>query len=709
MEQRPPVVLVGLPRTGSTVLHRLLALHPALRAPCLWELLSPVAPPGAVGAGDPVAEAERYVADLHRTAPELARVHPTGAYEPEECEHLMNADFRNSVLGLLSYRVPSYASWLLAQDLTSAYELHRAQLAHVLARRPAPAGARLVLKSPSHLWHLPSLDRVYPGARFVVLERDVEEAIGSVCGLVVAARRRRSAGVDPVEIGREMTRRHAHRSREAVRVHRRPVGRRPVSAGPLHGSGGRSGGDHGPRSGLAGAPRRPGRARALARAPRAPPPSPAPPPPRGLRPARGRSTVRTADHGGVVMTGPSPHRDRLPYPFDREHCLSPLPHTGLLAEPGLARITLPSGDPAHLAVRHADVVRVLTDRRLSRRAMLSTPGGPRWTLADLEEPSLLGLDPPDHTRVRRLCAPAFRHDGVDGLAGAVDRHVGRLLDGLLAAGAGRAPVDLLATVALPLAEAVLFDVLGVSSVQRAPLARWARRKLSLTALPPEQARAGHLALRAHYEGLFFPARGGDALVPGGLFHRLRDAHLGGGLSRPELLATAVNLFVAGHATTAATLTNGVLALLNHPDQWQALRRDRRLLGPAVEEILRFDTIADVGLPRLAVADVTVGATLVRAGEAVVPSHAHAGRDPAVFDRPDSFDITRPPGPHLAFGHGPHHCIGAGLARLELRTAIGALAGRVPALRLAEPATALPFPGGSLIGGVSRLPVYTDAP
>ncbi|MFB9434595.1 sulfotransferase family protein [Streptomyces showdoensis] len=205
VEQRPPVVLVGLPRTGSTVLHRLLALHPALRAPCLWELLSPVAPPGAVGAGDPVAEAERYVADLHRTAPELARVHPTGAYEPEECEHLMNADFRNSVLGLLSYRVPSYASWLLAQDLTSAYELHRAQLAHVLARRPAPAGARLVLKSPSHLWHLPSLDRVYPGARFVVLERDVEEAIGSVCGLVVAARRRRSAGVDPVEIGREMT------------------------------------------------------------------------------------------------------------------------------------------------------------------------------------------------------------------------------------------------------------------------------------------------------------------------------------------------------------------------------------------------------------------------------------------------------------------------------------------------------------------------
>ncbi|MEV6979078.1 sulfotransferase [Kitasatospora sp. NPDC093806] len=204
MVQEPPVVLIGLPRTGSTLLHRLLAHHPALRAPRLWELLAPVTPPGA-GAADLVADAERHVADLTRTAPDLARVHPTGANEPEECEHLVNTDFRNSVLGLLSYRVPGYASWLAGQDLTAAYTLHRAQLAHILARRPAPAGARLLLKSPSHLWHLPALDRVHPGARFIVLERDLEEAIGSVCGLVFAARRKRSDAVDPVEIGRDMT------------------------------------------------------------------------------------------------------------------------------------------------------------------------------------------------------------------------------------------------------------------------------------------------------------------------------------------------------------------------------------------------------------------------------------------------------------------------------------------------------------------------
>ncbi|MGY0466449.1 cytochrome P450 [Kitasatospora sp. cg17-2] len=409
------------------------------------------------------------------------------------------------------------------------------------------------------------------------------------------------------------------------------------------------------------------------------------------------------------MTTAAPHPGRLPYPFDRAHCLSPMPHNGLLTLPGLARITLPSGDPAHLAVRHADVLRVLTDRRFSRRAMLTAPGGPRWTLADRDEPSLLGLDPPDHTRVRRLCAPAFRRDSVARLAPAVDGHVHRLLDAVLDAGTGPEPVDLHRAFALPLAEAVVCDILGVSSAHRAPLVEWARHKLSLTSLPPQRARAGHEALRAHYDRLFFSPRTADALVPGGLLHRLRDAHAAGHLSRPELLATAVNLFVAGHATTAATLTNGVLALLNHPNQWQALRADRTLLRPAVEEILRFDTIADVGLPRLAVADVTVAATTIRAGEAVVPSHAHAGRDPAVFVRPDDFDITRPPGPHLAFGHGPHRCIGADLALLELRTAIGALADRAPHLRLAEPATALPFLGGSLIGGVERLPVRTHAP
>ncbi|MGV9313624.1 sulfotransferase family protein [Streptomyces sp. NPDC003691] len=201
---REPVFIVGLPRTGSTLLHALLSRHPGLHAPQLWELLAPVSPPGAA-VRDLVGAAERYVAEHFRAAPALRALHPTSARSPEECEYLMTTDFRNAVLGLISYRVPGYASWLWEQDLTGAYRLHRAQLRHVLARRPAVPGARLVLKSPSHVWHLPSLAAVYPDARLVVLERDADAAIGSLCGLAMAARRKRSDDVRPREVGRQLT------------------------------------------------------------------------------------------------------------------------------------------------------------------------------------------------------------------------------------------------------------------------------------------------------------------------------------------------------------------------------------------------------------------------------------------------------------------------------------------------------------------------
>lgn len=405
---------------------------------------------------------------------------------------------------------------------------------------------------------------------------------------------------------------------------------------------------------------------------------------------------------------PLPQAERPAYPFERENCLAPMPYAELLCRERMTQVTMPSGDHAHLAVRHADVVQALTDRRLSRRAMLTTPGGPRMSLADLDEPSLLGLDPPDHTRVRRLCAPALKPATVATLRTPVRARTDALLDALATA---TGPVDLHSSLSMPLATGVLCDLLGVPEDRRAPLREWSRQKIALTSIPPQRARAGHRALRAHWNALLFEGpRPGSRLLPGGgLLRTLLDGHRAGHLSRPELLATAVNLFVAGHVTTAATLTNGLLQLLAHRDQWQALCRDHTLLDPAVHEILRYDTIADIGLPRLAMTDLHIGHTTIRTGEAVIPSHAHAGRDPRVFDAPDNFDITRTPGPHLAFGHGPHHCVGAPLALLELRTALTALTHRHPHLRLAEPPTALPFLNGTLIGGATRLPVHLTTP
>ncbi|MFE3600675.1 cytochrome P450 [Streptomyces sp. NPDC059096] len=393
------------------------------------------------------------------------------------------------------------------------------------------------------------------------------------------------------------------------------------------------------------------------------------------------------------------------YPFEREHCLSPFPHTDLLDQDRMAVVTMPSGHPAHLAVRHADVVRVLADRRFSRRAMLTAPDGPRMTHADLDEPSLLGLDPPDHTRVRRLCAPALSARAVEALRPALDTRVTRLLDSIDADAVADRPVDLHRAFSLPLATGMVCDLLGVPEEQRAPLLHWSRQKLALTSLPPDRTRAGHQALRAHWHHLLFggPHYGSGLSPGGGLLRTLLQSHQHGSISRAELLATAVNLYVAGHATTAATLTNGLLHLLIHRDQWQALRRDPALIDRAVLEILRYDTIADAALPRLATSDIRLGRTRIRAGEAVIPSHAHADRDPRVFTDPHTFDITRTPGPLLAFGHGPHRCIGARLALLELSTAFLAFSRRHPGLTVSRPVTRLPFLNGSLIGGVAQLP------
>ncbi|QNP68707.1 cytochrome P450 [Streptomyces roseirectus] len=373
----------------------------------------------------------------------------------------------------------------------------------------------------------------------------------------------------------------------------------------------------------------------------------------------------------------------LRYPFERADSLSPMPHLDLLRHDTLPRVLMPSGDPAHLALRHADVVQALSDGRLSRRAMFATPGGPRFTGADLDEPSLVGTDPPDHTRLRRLCAPAFRPDRIAALRTPVQQLTDRLLV---------QPTDLHADFAVPLVTHTVCDLLGVPHADRDQLLVWAHQKLALTG-PPDEARAGHRALREHFTTLTPDA---------GLLAGLAEAHRAGGLSGRERAAVAVNLFVAGATTTAAVLTNGLLCLLNHPAQYAALTPAR--VPGAVAEILRYDVAGDMGLPRLALAGLRIGATEVRAGEVVIPAHAYAGRDPAVHRDPDVFDIARRPVPGLAFGYGPHYCVGARLAVLLLETALTGVVARFPRLRLAVPARSLGWRNGTLTGGVGRLPV-----
>ncbi|MBX7266821.1 sulfotransferase [Micromonospora sp. Llam7] len=188
-------VVTGLHRTGTTLFQTLLAAHPGVRAPQLWELLAPAA---TQPAAELVAAATRYVDEYHRAAPAFAAIHPLHARKPEECHRLIANSFHSEIYGL-RYHVPGYLGWLARQDHTAAYALHREQLDAIVARDSG--GGHLVLKCPFHLWHAADLAATYPQARVVRLHRDPVAAVASVCSLTRTVRAARSAHVDPHEIG----------------------------------------------------------------------------------------------------------------------------------------------------------------------------------------------------------------------------------------------------------------------------------------------------------------------------------------------------------------------------------------------------------------------------------------------------------------------------------------------------------------------------
>lgn len=187
-------VITGLHRTGTTLLQSLLAAHPAVRAPQLWELLSPASRQDAQALID---SATRYVEEYHRAAPGFAAIHPLHARRPEECHRLIANSFQSEIFGM-RYRTPGYLDWLARQDHAAVYAFHREQLAAIVARRP---GRHVVLKCPFHLWHADDLAAAYPQARVVRLHRDPVTTIGSVCSLTRTIRAARSAHVDLDEIG----------------------------------------------------------------------------------------------------------------------------------------------------------------------------------------------------------------------------------------------------------------------------------------------------------------------------------------------------------------------------------------------------------------------------------------------------------------------------------------------------------------------------
>ncbi|GAA3671624.1 cytochrome P450 [Lentzea roselyniae] len=362
----------------------------------------------------------------------------------------------------------------------------------------------------------------------------------------------------------------------------------------------------------------------------------------------------------------------------------------------LARVKLPHGEEGWLLTRYDDVRLALGDPRfsLAQAAVRDTPRmGPQRIGAILTD-----LDPPDHTRLRRLLAHAFTVRRVEQLRAGAERIAGELLDEMEKAGP---PADLVTAYAVPLPGLMVCDLLGVPYTDRDHFQDLAAAFMSITAMTDEEklSRLGELA--AYLSGLADQRREHqeDDLISALVVAQEE----GDRLTADELVQLTVLLLGAGYDSTAAHIANSVYTLLQFPGQAELLRSNPELMPAAVEELLRWipaQEISDI-LPRYALEDVELSGGTVQAGEPVLLAKHAANRDPRQYPDPDRFDVTRNAKGHLTFGHGPHHCIGAQLARMDLQVALTAILERFPALRLAGD---VPWRTGMAMRGPLAMPV-----
>ncbi|TDU75190.1 cytochrome P450 [Streptomyces sp. KS 21] len=361
-------------------------------------------------------------------------------------------------------------------------------------------------------------------------------------------------------------------------------------------------------------------------------------------------------------------------------------------------VTAPEYAPTFLVVGYEEARHALNHPGLSKNWISSAvlPG----IATTPANSNMLEADPPHHTRLRRLVAREFTARRVQAMRPRVQQITDDLLDAM--ADRPQRTADLIKALAFPLPMTVIGELLGVPDLDRERFGYWSKEVLAPTSVNP--STTAHQKL-GDYLAELVEAKAKD---PGedllSALIRTRDED-GDALSPDELIGMAFLLLIAGHETTVNLISNGTRALLAHPDQLAALRADYDgLLDGAIEEMLRYDGPVQNTTYRYAREDMEIGGTAVPAGATVLVSLAGADRDPVRYEAPDTFDVRRAPQGHLAFGHGLHFCIGAPLARMEGRIAIRGLLERFPDLAEDPAGEAPTYIGGSLIRGVTRLPV-----
>ncbi|MFF5921990.1 cytochrome P450 [Streptomyces flavochromogenes] len=365
----------------------------------------------------------------------------------------------------------------------------------------------------------------------------------------------------------------------------------------------------------------------------------------------------------------------------------------------LSRVTLWDGRSVWLVSGHSAGRTLLSDPRLSTDS--THPDFPLTTqrasaVRRRRRAALLGWDDPEHNVQRRMLIPSFTLKRAELLRPRIQETVDRLLDAMEAAGP---PAELVSAFALPVPSIVICDLLGVPyedhdffEEQSARLLRGPTGEDTEDALAQLEGYLGDLIERKR-------RKPGEGVLDDLVARQLKD----GGPDREELVQLATILLIAGHETTANMISLGTYTLLRHPERLAELQADPGLVPAAVEELLRFLSIAD-GLLRVAREDVEIDGTIIRAGEGVVFSTSVINRDAAAYADPDTLDWSRSARHHLAFGFGIHQCLGQNLARAEMEIALGTLLRRLPGLRLAVPTEEISFKPGDTIQGMLELPV-----
>ena len=406
-----------------------------------------------------------------------------------------------------------------------------------------------------------------------------------------------------------------------------------------------------------------------------------------------------------VMLAPERWRNGVVYnPFSAAMARNPYPiYAELRARAPVHRNRLLD---AWVLSRHADVDAVLRDfRRFSNDQRKRDPvRRRRSTLPQIPYPTILFLDPPDHSRLRSLVNKAFTPKAVADLEPRIRRMTRTLLD----AAADPAGFDLMETLANPLPVMVIADMLGVPVEDRAQFREWSNQRARIL-----EPTVGRRELRIAEEAsksldeYFLSIIKARRIVPRDdiISALIQVEEAGDRLTEGEMLGLLRLLLVAGNETTTNLIGNGMLALLRHPEQLSALREDPGRIPAAVEELLRFDSPVQASL-RLVLEDCEVNGIPLRRDDNVLLLNGAANHDPAVFDHPERLDIGRRENNHVAFGRGIHFCLGAPLARLEGRVAIEVLLERYPALRLASDRPA--FRSSIVLRGLEALPVRAAA-